>query len=108
MSKSDELFGLYKIPDSILIKHLLIERGKNLSYIEELEEELGRSKGCAKCRAKEEHIRSLEKKNRKLEEKASREEDTFKARYYVLLRKYEALEKQILRMAKTGLKEMPE
>lgn len=105
MGKSDELFGLHKVPDEALIKQLLLERGKNLSYIEELEEELGRSGGCAKCRAKEEHIRALEKKNRKLAGKAEREEETFKARYYSLLKKYEAMEKQMLQMAKADLKE---
>jgi|GEM_PF-6927951 len=105
MNKSDELFGLHKIPDNILVRQLLEERGKNLSYIEELEEELGRSSGCARCRAKQEHIRALEKKNRKLTEKAEREEETFKARYYALLKKHEALEKQMLRMAKADLKQ---
>lgn len=43
MNKSDELFGVHKIPDNILVRQLLEERGKNLSYIQELEEELGRS-----------------------------------------------------------------
>lgn len=104
MDKSGELFGLHKVPDNILIKQLLLERGKNLSYIEELEEELGRSGGCAKCRVKEEQIRALENKNRKLAGKAEREEETFKVRYYALLRKYETLEKQMLQMAKADLK----
>lgn len=100
INKADELFGLHKIPDSILIQKLLEERGKNLSYIEELEEELGRSSGCTKCRMKEEQIKALEKKNRKLTEKAEREEETFKARYYTLLKKYEVLEKQMIKMLK--------
>lgn len=54
MDKSEELFGLHKVSDDALIKQLLLERGKNLSYIEELEEELGQSGGCAKYRVKEE------------------------------------------------------
>lgn len=104
INKADELFGLHKIPDGTLIQKLLEERGKNLSHIEELEEELGRSSGCTKCRMKEEQIKALEKKNRKLTEKTEREEETFKARYYTLLKKYEAMERQMLQMAKADLK----
>ncbi|WP_163270592.1 hypothetical protein [Dysgonomonas sp. 511] len=37
--KSKELFGLDKIPDHILNKRLLVERGQRESYIQELEEE---------------------------------------------------------------------
>lgn len=37
--KSKELFGLNKIPDHILNKQLLVERGQRESYILELEEE---------------------------------------------------------------------
>lgn len=38
-NKSIELFGLNKIPDHILNKQLLVERGQRESYILELEEE---------------------------------------------------------------------
>lgn len=37
--KSKEIFGLNKIPDHILVKNLLVEKGKAESYILELEEE---------------------------------------------------------------------
>lgn len=40
MSKGDEIFGLLKIPDSVLLKNALIEIGQLKSYIEELEEKL--------------------------------------------------------------------
>ena len=37
VDKSKELFGLHKIPDHILNKQLLIERGQREAYIQELE-----------------------------------------------------------------------
>ncbi|MDR0825061.1 MAG: hypothetical protein LBN74_08195 [Prevotella sp.] len=37
--KNKEIFGLNKIPDHILNKKLLVERGQRESYIVELEEE---------------------------------------------------------------------
>lgn len=37
--KAKELFGLHKIPDHILIKNLLVEKGKADAYIQELEHE---------------------------------------------------------------------
>lgn len=38
--KAKEIFGLYKIPDYILVKKLLIEKGKADTYIQELEYEI--------------------------------------------------------------------
>lgn len=38
--KSDSIFGLNKIPDSVLLKEANIEIGKLKSYIDELEEKL--------------------------------------------------------------------
>ncbi len=35
--KSKEIFGLMKVPDHIIIKQLLIEKGKSETYIQELE-----------------------------------------------------------------------
>lgn len=40
--KEDELFGLSKIPDSVIIKEQAIEIGKLKAYIEELEAKLPR------------------------------------------------------------------
>lgn len=40
MSKGEEIFGLMKIPDSVLLKNALIEIGKLKSYIDELEYKL--------------------------------------------------------------------
>lgn len=37
MDKTHELFGLHKVPDKIIIKELLKEKGQLLSYIDELE-----------------------------------------------------------------------
>jgi predicted nuclease with TOPRIM domain len=106
MDKGAGIFGLHKIPDKKLISILLIERGKNLAYIEELEEELGKNckNGiCAKCEAKNALIKALEKKNKKLESKESTEEETFKKRYYDLLKKYERMEKQMIEIAKSSI-----
>jgi hypothetical protein len=103
MSKADELFGLHKIPDRELISHLLLERGKNLAYIEELEEELGKHGGCAKCKAKDELIKNLEAKNRKLKSKEDKREDSFEKMYYDLLKKYERIEKYLFETAKSKL-----
>ena len=101
MVKTDEVFGLHKIPDKELISKLLIERGKNLAYIQELEEELGENGTCLKCKAKNELIKIIENKNKKLMLKKANEEDTFEKRYYDLLQKQERLEKLFLEMAKT-------
>ena len=38
--KTKEIFGLHKIPDHIIIKQLLIEKGKSEAYIHELEHTL--------------------------------------------------------------------
>lgn len=38
--KDEELFGLLKLPDEVIIKELRIELGKQASYIQELEDEL--------------------------------------------------------------------
>lgn len=100
VDKTNEIFGLHKIPDSILLKKLLEERGKNLSYIEELEEELGRNGGCVKCRFKAEQIKALEDKLRKLNDKQERGKQAFEERYYILLKKYEILEKQMIEILK--------
>lgn len=35
--KTKEIFGLHKIPDHILVKNLLVEKGQRESYIQELE-----------------------------------------------------------------------
>lgn len=40
MRKDDELFGLMKVPDSVIIKELKIELGKANAYIDELKEEI--------------------------------------------------------------------
>lgn len=101
MGKTDEIFGLHKIPDDELISKLLIERGKNLAYIQELEEELGINGTCLKCKAKNELIKILENKNKKLMLKKNKEEDTFEKRYYDLLQKHERLEKEFFQMAKS-------
>lgn len=37
--KSKEIFDLHKIPDHILNKQLLVEKGKTDAYIQELEHE---------------------------------------------------------------------
>ncbi|NDV94839.1 hypothetical protein D0T84_07895 [Dysgonomonas sp. 521] len=37
VDKSKEIFGLDKIPDHILNKQLLVERGQREAYIQELE-----------------------------------------------------------------------
>ena len=102
MDKTSELFGLHKIPDKILIKKLLEERGKLLSYIEELEDELGKSGGCTKCRVKAERIKTLEEKVRKLSAKQEVRDGTFESLYYTLLRKHEVMEKQMFSMAKSA------
>lgn len=105
MDKGVEIFGLNKIPDKELISNLLIERGKNLAYIEELEEELGKNcknEICGKCKAKNALIKVLEKKNKKLMSKVSTKEETFKKRYYDLLKRYERMEKQMIEIAKSN------
>ena len=42
--KDDEIYGLLKIPDEVIIKELRLELGKATSYIQELEQENKRLK----------------------------------------------------------------
>jgi hypothetical protein len=42
--KDDEIYGLLKVPDEVIIKELRLELGKATSYIQELEQENKRLK----------------------------------------------------------------
>ena len=48
MGNSDEIHGLLKIPDSVLLKEALIENGKLQAYILELEDQLKNKKQIEK------------------------------------------------------------
>lgn len=105
-TKDNENFGLLKIPDQVVIRQLRMELGKANSYIQELEHKiLGLNKidekgKCSKCRKKDEQIKNLEKKNRDLIAKS--ESKDWEEKYIVLSRKYNAIEKELIRHA-TGL-----
>jgi hypothetical protein len=59
MGKDQEIFGLMKIPDEILLKQTLVENGKLKAYIQELEYNLS----LKKEKVKEVELSIEEKRN---------------------------------------------
>jgi len=65
MSKHDELYGLSKVPDEVLLKAANVEIGKLKAYIAELEDRLQTPEGMSLAQLKKNN-KTLTEENRRL------------------------------------------
>lgn len=65
MSKHDELYGLSKVPDEVLLKAANVEIGKLKAYITELEDRLQTPEGMSLAQLKKNN-KTLTEENRRL------------------------------------------
>lgn len=93
MSKDKPIYGLDKLPDEILIKHLRVELGKLSSYIEELEHKL---KAKEPKEVKESRLEHLNNRIANLEKELEKSRD----RNRELMRKVNNFEREALERMK--------